>query len=311
MRNRPLRVAGGLVAICMVALQVACLSFHSGALPDEPENADFMEADDTRIRYLDVGQGPPVVLLHGFNATLNTWDPVVPELKENHRVLALDLRGFGWTERPEGQDYSPEGQARLVFEFLNQKGVDEAAVVAHSWGSSVALAMALKEPERVRRLALYSAWVFADQLPTFFHWSRASGVGEVLFALFYRERPADKMATAFYDSSIMTQELVDETKEALRRPGALAGALEAARGQRFEEVEHLYSKVDQPTLLLWGREDRVTRLGHGERLQTMLPNAELAVFAQCGHFPMIEALHASNRRLAEFLRADVDAGGSP
>lgn len=303
---------GGLSVLLVVALAVlgsGCLSFHTGSLPDEPASDDFVEVDDTRIRYLDVGQadGPPVVLLHGFNATMNTWDPVVPALADDHRVLALDLRGFGFTDRPEDADYSPRGQARMVFEFLDERGVDEVAVVGHSWGTSVALQMALLQPDRVRRLALYSAWVYAEQLPTFFHWSRADGVGEVLFALFYRERPADKMAQAFYDPSILDQEFVDEVEEALHRPGALAGALEAVRGQRFEEVEHRYAEVDQPTLLLWGREDAVTTLDVGERLSVELSNSELVVYPRCGHFPMIEARHASNRRLVEFLRKDIRA----
>ena len=308
MMGIPSTARAGIVAAILIAfVQLGCLGFHTGPLPDEPTDDEYLQLEDTRIRYMDVGvaDGPPVVLLHGFNATMNTWDPLVPELAAHHRVLALDLRGFGFTDRPEDADYSPGGQAELVFEFLDERGVETAAVVGHSWGSSVALKMALQQPERVDRIALYSAWVYEEQLPTFFYWSRASGVGEALFALFYRERPDDKMAQAFYDPSILDQQFVDEIEEALHRPGALAGALEAARGQRFDEVEHRYSEVDQPTLLLWGREDAVTRLGAGERLSTQLPNADLVVFPRCGHFPMIEARHASNRHLVEFLDAGV------
>ncbi len=280
-----------------------CLAFHTGPLPDEPPDATFLTADDTRVRFVDEGEGPAVVLLHGFAASLSTWDDVIPELTPDHRVLALDLRGFGFSDRPEDADYSPAAQARLVFEVMDARGIDSAAVVAHSWGSSVALTMALEDPRRVERLALYDAWVFADQLPTFFLWSRANGVGEALFRLFYRERPGDKIELAFYDKSKVTQALVDETRDALHRPGALAAALEAVRGQRFEEVEHRYGEVTQPTLIMWGREDGVTRLSAGERLATELPNAELVVFPRCGHFPMIEAADASTRKLRAFLEA--------
>ena len=309
-RRWSVRVVVVVLAVLMVP-QAGCLSFHTGGLPDEPEDDEFMEVDDTRIRYMDVGDadGPAVVLLHGFNATMNTWDPVVSALAENHRVLALDLRGFGYSDRPEDADYSPQGQAEMVYEFLDERGVEQTAVVAHSWGSSVALQMALKQPERVTRLGLYSAWVYEEQLPTMFYWARADGVGEALFALFYRERPDDKMSEAFYDSSILTQEFVDEVEESLHQPGALAGALEAVRGQRFEEFEHRYSEIEQPTLLLWGREDAVTRLSAGERLSTELPNADLVVYPRCGHFPMIEAVSASNRRLVEFLAEET--GGAP
>ncbi len=304
---RPFWVA--LVALLIATQGAACVSHHTGSMPDEPTDDPFVTVDDTRVRFIDTGNadGPPVVLLHGFNATLNTWDPVIPALEDDHRIIALDLRGFGFSDRPEDQDYSPEAQADLVWALLDERGVDRTHVVAHSWGSSVALEMALSQPERVDRLALYSAWVYAEQLPTFFYWSRASGVGEALFRLFYRQRPADKMATAFYDPSIMSQELVDEVDDNLRRPGALAGALEAARGQRFEDTEHRYPQVDHPTLLLWGRDDQVSHLSIGERLVSELPDATLEVYPRCGHFPMIEALHASNRDLAAFLAP----GGDP
>ena len=296
-----------ITAVALVG--TGCLSFHPGPLPGEPADATFMEVDHTRVRYLDRGEGPPVVLIHGFNASLDTWTPVVDELAENHRVLALDLRGFGWSGRPEGQDYSPRGQAQLVFEFMDERGVDRADIVAHSWGASVALKMALMQPDRIDRLALYSAWVFDEQLPSFFYWSRARGVGEALFALFYRERPEDKMSQAFYDPYAMDQELVEHTTEMLHRPGTLAAALEATRGQRYDEVEERYTEIEHPTLLLWGREDRVTRLGAGERLAATLPNADLHVFGRCGHFPMIEAQGASTNRLVEFL-APTDDGGA-
>ena len=298
------RLPSALATALLALATTACLGFHTGPLPDEPTDATFLQLDDTRVRFVDEGEGPAVVLIHGFAASLNTWDDVLPALTEHYRVIAIDLRGFGFTDRPEGADYSPLGQARLVLDVLDDRGVDTASVVAHSWGSSVALALALEAPHRVDRLALYDAWVYEEQLPTFFLWSRAPGLGEALFRLFYRERPDDKIELAFYDPRLVTQALVDETREALYRPGALAASLEAVRGQRFAEIEHRYPEIDHPTLLLWGREDGVTRLSAGERLLSELPRAELVVFPRCGHFPMIEATEASNRRLLEFLGRD-------
>ena len=296
-----------LLLLLTLSLSAGCLAFHQGPFDDEPTSATFLQVDDTRVRYVDVGQGPAVVLIHGFAASLNTWDDLIPVLQQDFRVLAIDLRGFGFTDRPEGADYSPLGQARLVFEVMNSLDIDQAHLVAHSWGSSVALQMALEDPARIQRLAIFDGWVYEEQLPTFFLWSRASGVGELLFRLFYKERPGDKIALAFYDQSHVTQDLVDETAKALDRPGALAAALEAVRGQRYDEVERLYRTIQHPTLLLWGREDGVTRLSAGERLYRELPNAELIVFPGVGHFPMLEAPDASARHVLNFLRA----GGQP
>ncbi|MGO8999904.1 MAG: alpha/beta fold hydrolase [Polyangiaceae bacterium] len=257
-----------------------------------------------RLRYVDVGEGPTVVLLHGFASSLETWAGVVPALAKHHRVIALDLKGFGWSGRPEG-DYSPRAQAELVFALLDQRGINQAAVVAHSWGASVALEMALQQPARVTRLALYDAWVYEEQLPTFFIWARASGVGETLFRLYYGQRADERIAYAFYDKErYVTERLVDDVQRALDRPGTYAAALAAVRGQRYAKVQPLYRTITQPALLLWGRNDSVTLLTYGERLARDLKNARLVTYPDCGHFPMIEALSESNRELLSFLTED-------
>ena len=294
------------IGVGLIVLSGAgCLSFQPAPLPGEPEDANYMELTQARVRYLDRGEGPAVVFLHGFGSSLESWAEVLPEIQRDHRVIALDLKGFGWSGRPEG-DYSPAAQAKLVYELLDELGVDQTAIVAHSWGSSVALKMALMEPDRVRRLALYGSWVYADQLPTSFYWARANGIGEALYGVFYDQLPNEKLAAAFYDRSELTQEYVDYVKKLLDRPGTKAAALAATRGQRFAQLEEQYPKVDQPTLLLWGREDNVARLQYGERLVRDLPNAELTVYPRCGHFPMREAAESSTRDLAAFLSGGED-----
>lgn len=285
-----------------------CLTFHQGPMPGEPAGATFAEVEGARVRYLDVGprDAPAVVLLHGFASALETWATVIPALSSSHRVLALDLKGFGWTDRPPdatGSDYSPQAQARLVFALMDARGIDRAAVVAHSWGASVALAMALAEPARVEKLAIYDGWMYEEQLPTTFHWARAGGVGEFLFALFYDQRADEKMELAFYDRRFVTEPIVEAVEEALQRPGTKAAALAAVRGQRFAEMQARYPTIQKDTLLLWGREDQVATLANGERLSKELPRARLVVYPQCGHFPMIEAQAPSTRDLVKFLDA--------
>jgi pimeloyl-ACP methyl ester carboxylesterase len=283
-----------------------CLSFHAGPMPGEPKAAVFASVEGARVRYVDVGEGPPVVLVHGFASSLETWELVLPVLRKHHRVIALDLKGFGWSDRPEG-DYSPAAEAKLVLGLLDRRGVTSAAFVGHSWGSSVVLAAALAAPERVERIALYDAFVYEEQLPTFFTMARAPGVGEALFGLFYKERPDERMALAFYDKAALTEELAEAVEASLERPGTVAAALEAVRGQRFAAVQDRYRTIKQSTLLLWGREDVVTPIGVGERLARQLPGARLVVYPRCGHFPMLEAASASTRELDAFLDAKLDA----
>jgi pimeloyl-ACP methyl ester carboxylesterase len=294
-------IRGSAIASIAVLLLSGCLSWHRGALPTAPEGGRYAEVRGARIHYLDAGTGPAVVLIHGFASSLNVWSEVRSRLVVDHRVVALDLKGFGLSDRPPG-DYTPLEQAHIVLDLLTQLGIEQAAWVGHSYGASVALMAALEAPGRVTQLALYDAWVFEEQLPTFFHWARADGVGEALFALFHDQRPEDRMALAYYDpDTYLTEELVDAVKASLSRPGTEAAALATARGMRFGDVQWRYRRVRKPVLLLWGEQDRVAPLRFGERLLRELPNATLRAFPQCGHFPMHEAVRPSTAALARFL----------
>ena len=191
---------------------------------------------------------------------------------------------------------------------MDARGVERAALVAHSYGTSVAFQVALLAPERVSRIAVYDGWAYSDQLPTSFHWARASGVGEAIFGAFYDQRAEDKVALGFYDPEIIPQALVDTVEDQLARPGTEAAALAAVRAMRYGEAESRYSEIAVPVLLLWGREDTVTPLHYGERMRNDLPDASLEVFAQCGHFPMIEARRPSTTALLRFIDEGVSAG---
>jgi pimeloyl-ACP methyl ester carboxylesterase len=296
-------------ALAIAALTSGCLAFHTGAMPGEPEDATFVTLDGVRVRYVDEGTGTPVVLIHGFASSLETWSTVMPALvRAGHRVVALDLRGFGWTDRPPG-DYSSEAQARLVLALMDRLGIARAAVVGHSYGAGVTLRLALIAPERVERIALYDAWAYDAQLPAFFHVARADGIGEAMFATWYGERPEDRMALAFHDQRFVTIELIDAVEASLRRPGTYAAALAAVRAMHYEQVEGTYRTIEHPALLLWGREDRVTPLAIGERLSRDLPGARLVVYPGCGHFPMIEHAAQSTAELVRFL-ADASIASS-
>ena len=304
--KRPLLaiISLGLCALC------GCLSFHQGALPQEPAAATFMQARGARIRVVDTKtEGPVVVLVHGFAASSDTWAAVRPVLSKKFRVVALDLKGFGWSDRPAG-DYSPEEQARTLLSVLDELKIKEFSIVGHSWGSSVVLALSLMAPERVRRIALYDAWIYEEQLPTFFLWARQAALGEFLFWLFYKEQPGLKIADAFYDQRFVTEALVEDVDQTLDRPGTVAAALAAVRGQRYEYVQQRYAQIDKPVLLMWGREDKVTPLWVGERLAAQLPQAELISYPRCGHFPMIEAFAASTRALDRFMSKELSASAT-
>jgi pimeloyl-ACP methyl ester carboxylesterase len=274
-------------------------SFHAGPLPAEPEGAAFAEVDGVRLHFLDAGEGPAVVFLHGFATSLGIWRGTLPAVAKQHRTLAVDLKGFGRSARPPG-DYSHEAQAELIWKLLDTRGVGEASLVAHSWGAAVALAMALRSPARVRRLALYSPFVYQEQLPPFLPFMLAAGLGESLFSLPFGAWTRYRLALAFRDSGSVPAALVEELERSLTQPGAAAAALACLRAMDFAAQQERYSRIAAPALLLWGREDAVTPPAVADRLSRDL-RARVALYPGCGHFPMIEAAEKSGADLARFL----------
>lgn len=300
-----------LAAVAVAVALAGCPSFHAGPLPGAPAGATFVDIDGVHLHYRDVGQGPAIVLVHGYGASLDLWRPVQDALAREHRVIAVDLKGFGWSSRPPG-DYSPAAQAELVWHLLDQLGVADVAIVGHSWGSSVSLAMTLARPSKVRRIALYAAYVYDEQVPSFFRWARLDGIGELLFGLYYREGVEERIGLAYHDPRFITQARVEHVIAELARPGTTAAALAAARGQHFAAMSKRYREIAQPVLLLWGDDDAVTPLRFGQRLAGVLPDATLRVYPACGHIPMVEAATATTRDLAAFLHeADPATPAAP
>ena len=305
MAHHSLTASRALTALAVVLL-AGCPSFHAAPLPGAPDDATFVDVDGVHVRYREWGQGPAVVMLHGFGASLDAWAGVAPFVASHHRVIAIDLKGFGWTSRPDG-DYSPAGQAELVWHVLDKLGVADTALVGHSWGTSVVLTMALAQPGRVRRIALYDAYVYDDEISGFFRWARIGGLGELLFGLFYNERIEDRAPLAYYDERWITEARVERVERDMERPGTTAAALAAARSHSFAALHKQLPGLDKPVLLLWGENDQVTPLGYGQRLVNELPDAELKVYPHCGHIPMVEAHATSTRDLVKFLDSDAVA----
>ena len=283
-------------------------------MPGEPQ-ATYAHVDGVRLRYVDTAekhpedlQKPVVVLVHGFASSLENWATVMPQLQPTHRILAYDLKGFGWSERPEG-DYSNLAQARLLLGLMKQRGIEHASVIGHSWGTSVVLSAVVHAPSKFDRFALIAPYAYNSQIPTFFHWAQAPGVGESLFGAFYKSNYDERVGLGFYDKKWVTQDLVDAVGRAMDRPGTVAAALASARGQNFNDLEPKYRSVDLPALVMVGSEDTVATPHFARKLSRELKNASYVEYPECAHFPMIEAQSQTNRDLLAFLDPDALKNG--
>ena len=312
-RSRPTRAlwCDCIMAWCACIMPIGllaggCVHFQTSVSDPLPAEERVVVGTRGQLRVIDKnpsGARETVLLVHGYGSSSASYAPVMDALARHLRVLAIDLPGFGKSDRREG-DYSPDALADVLADVLTQKGVQRAHVVGHSWGSSVVLAFARRHPERLDKLVIISGWVYDEQLLPVMRWARVPGLGEALYGAFYANAIGERLYLNFVDPSLVTQKVVEEVEKQMALEGAVAAALAAARGMhRFAETEGEYRTIKNPTLLLWGRDDRVARLAFGERLARELPHAELVVLPRCGHIPMWECTGETAAALTDFLTA--------
>lgn len=265
--------------------------------------ARFDTVEGLRVRYVRAGVGPAVVLLHGFGSSIYTWKDVLPGLAESRAVLALDLPGFGESDRP--RDLSFDSYPRVVLGLMDHLGIAQATLVGNSMGGAVATVIAGQTPGRVRGLVLIDAAGFnleESDRPFLIRLagSRIGGLADRLPVRGKLLRLA--LHQVFHDPALVTEERYNEYLAPLLRPGSTQAVLSLLHSRTLEPrlVAELAAKVKAPTLVLWGREDRWIPVAQADRFVAAIPGARKAVFDGCGHLPQEERPADVLRWLQEF-----------
>ncbi|MGI9107752.1 MAG: alpha/beta fold hydrolase [Pyrinomonadaceae bacterium] len=267
----------------------------------------FAELDSVRVHYQEKGDGPALVLIHGNNSSVYSWKDVFEPLATNFRVIALDLKGFGFTAKPGG-DYRVEAQAALVMRLLDQLGIERATLCGSSMGGAVALSCAVNYPGRVESLVLAGSSAFnegssggASLAPAYVRWPYI-GAAVTALALTSSALVRDGLRKSFYDQGKVTEERVAAYYRPLRTRGGQRAA-RLVRDQRdYAALEQSLAQIRQPTLLIWGAQDRLNLLADGKRLHAKMANSQLINYEHCGHLPQEEMPERFTRDVVEFIR---------
>ena len=282
---------------------------------DWREHQHWVVIDGRQVNYVELGSGPVLLLVHGLGAAWQCWVENIPEFARDHRVIAMDLPGFGWSEMPEG-DISIEYYGQWLGRFADALGVQSASVVGNSMGGFIAAEVAIRRPELVERLSLVSAAIFwqeyrrAQPLVMFAratdaYIGRAIAGSSELVALRPRLRaPALVSAGIRYPHRLPPLLAAELVRSARRTPGFLP-ALEALA--KFPLREEL-PKISCPTLVVWGAHDHLVGVRDAAKMEESIPDARRVVFGRTGHVPMVERPQRFNRVLREFLEAGAEAG---
>ncbi len=271
-----------------------------------PEVAKSVLVNGIRTNVHDVGQGPPVLLIHGSGPGVTAWANwrlVMPELARQARVIAPDMVGFGYTDRPEGQRYDMNAWVAQAVDLLDALGIEQTDLVGNSFGGALALALAIRHPKRVRRLVLMgSVGVTFPITP---------GLDAVWGYTPSLDNMRGLLDIFAYDRGLVSDELARLRYEASIRPGfqeSFAAMFPAPR-QRWVDAmasaEQDIRALPHDTLIVHGREDAVIPLSNSLTLSQWIARSQLHVYGQCGHWTQIEHAARFARLVGNFL-AEAD-----
>lgn len=275
-----------------------------------PEIGRPVMAAGIRTNLHDVGQGSPILMIHGSGPGVSAWANwrlSLPVLAQRARVIAPDMAGFGFSERPAGHRYSMDHWVAQAVGVLDALDVERADLVGNSFGGALALALAIRHPQRVRRLVLMGSvgvpFTITPGLDAVWGYEPSLAAMRSLLDIFA------------HDPTLATDELARLRYEASVRPGfhESFSAMFPAPRQRWVDAmcsaEADIRALPHETLVLHGREDRVIPLANSLTLANWIPNSQLHVFGHCGHWTQIEHAARFNRLVGDFF-AEADAAAA-
>lgn len=268
-------------------LSIACFAQTPPSPPEEKVAVVYGQS----IRYIEAGQGPAVILLHGLGGVKEMWMANFAALSNRHHVYALDQIGFGHSDKPL-LEYKIATWVDFLYGFMQAEKIRQATLVGNSLGGWIALEFTSEHPDTVEKLVLVDAAGLA--------WGRGGPVVDLNPSSLVGWRVL--LESLFYDKTRVTDQLVLQvfTDHLRNNDGYTIERTLAGFAQAQFEDEKL-SSIHVPTLVVWGREDELIALSRGEKFRDGIPGAKLVVLEHCGHLPELEKPDDFNQTVLDFL----------
>ncbi len=301
-------------ALIAVLFTLACESKPAiAALPPSPSQSYYMPVEapgqgTINLYAEEFGRGRPILLLHGLGASMFTWRNLIPLLSRSNRVIAIDMKGFGRSEKPFTQAYSPYDHANLVLAFIRKRGLKDATIIGHSFGGAIGLMATLRlnvtNPGAVRDLVLMNAPAYEQPGTEFVRFMSAPILPYAVLMLVPPE-----LTTWLSLDKVQSELLSYEELQGYAAPFYDAAARHAlittARRIRPKDVERLtsrYPSIRQRTLVIWCDGDRTVPIETGIKLVKALPRSRFKVLSGCGHVPQDERPEEVMQLISSFLK---------
>lgn len=307
-----------LIRIALIVIAVAVSAFLYFRTPDTDPVAMRAKYGGAPSQFVDLGGGltvhlrdsgprtaPVVMLIHGSNASLHTWEPWAARLGRKYRIVRFDLPGHGLTGPSPSHQYGAAAFADVVERVRAKLGIETMVLAGNSMGGGVAWHYALMYPKRLRGLILVDAAGQPDpgtrQPPLAFRIARTPVVREFAAMITPRSLIAQSLPDAYYDRHLATDAAIDQYWELLRYPGNRAATLERFATPPDYATDAKLARLTTPTLILWGADDRLIPASSAKWLHDRIPGSQLIVYPKTGHVPMEERADQSAADVYRFI----------
>ena len=255
------------------------------------------------------GEGQPFLCIHGIGASLYSWRNFIAPLKKDNQLILIDLKGCGKSPKPNDTKYSTLDHAELIRQFILKHDLKNLTLVGNSLGGALSLLVTIilmetGELARLRSIILIDAGAYKDYIPFFLRLLSVPILNLPAYLLPSRFLAKRVLRAAYYDPNKITEEQIGAYAAPLSEPGARHALLQTAQQlipPNFDELVAKYKDIKLPTLIIWGRQDKLIPLKAGERLNRDIPNSTLKVIEECGHAPQEEKPDETIRLVLDFL----------
>lgn len=302
-----LALGAGALAASIVALGNRRVAEWETLTEDDAGDGAYLTlSNGARMHYVACGDPghAPVILIHGLMDSTHSWYRNIDALAQQHRVIAIDLIGFGYSSRVAAPTYSLNYFAQTVRELMDALNIDRASIAGHSLGGAVALELARLDPARVNRLILIAPGTYLVNRLAPLH--LAARVPLAPRAILGLAMTNEQMRLSAWRHALGDPARMDPAEKAMRlHPAQVKGTVDAlvamAQSEWTSALDEELAAITAPTLIIWGAKDHTVPLRHGERHARALPKVEYVILEGAGHLPHIEYAAAVNRLMQDFL----------
>jgi pimeloyl-ACP methyl ester carboxylesterase len=270
----------------------------------------YIKVGNVNTRYWSAGEkGSTVILLHGVGCSVEFWERNIAALAREHRVFAVDIVGFGRTDKP-AVDYTFQLMADFVLDFMKTMGIDKASLVGNSMGGGISMTVAAQAPDRVKKIVLVDPVGLGRKLSPVMRIMSLPVIGNVLTKP-NRQGVERQMQLCLYDPSQASEDFIDRVAAIGTLPGSQHSFLSLLRetanifGAKEELVSYFSArlkKIKTPILMIWGRQDRILSAAEGEAAVERMNDVKLHIIDQAGHLPQIDKPEEFNATVLGFLK---------